>query len=658
MHQVVQVLAEVVRTRDGEVARFRQQLEEAEVELETVLHGQGAGSAADFFGSPSRSPSNTATATASDLYTASEPSSSTEPTATAEGNAARIAELEEALSELSLLLGERSAHLDMLRTVSGRDREQARFWKAQAEAQMEAQAPTAAGAGAPPSNATATATANSAHLDDLEGAVAHLKEQLEGTHSTHEDHGHLCDAMQELTAQRDALLAEHANDVAVHATDVAQVAAAAAAAAAAEAKGVEVAALRVEVAALRQRAEAAEEDVEAEQRQSAGLARQLMEAKDEAAATAAAAAALNSIPQEGQGQEQEQGPVPVSEATSAGDLFGAGAPAAADSLFCTSPPAAAAAAFGEPGAFDTRLNGPQQTTAAAGAFAGSAACAADLFGGPAVATSEPAATAVAAALATSTAEVASLRTQLAAALRGHATDSEEIHTLRSSVSSAEDRVLSLRRAAQEARDEAAGVRARVGQLETALAVARADADRARVPAPETPPKAPAGAAAAAAAAAAAGVGGGGTAAVSARPSSSKFLASPSSQEVVRLHGELQTEHRKLRNLQEDHNDLLGLIAQQEIELDVFRRYLLERCGRDAVAGAEQESEGAAIERYGYYNDFRRCDADDTTMTVGAAAGTGSHDVSGVSGASGAHDLSQFSAGDYSVDLDDSDNWAR
>ncbi|CAE7687577.1 unnamed protein product, partial [Symbiodinium microadriaticum] len=62
--------------------------------------------------------------------------------------------------------------------------------------------------------------------------------------------------------------------------------------------------------------------------------------------------------------------------------------------------------------------------------------------------------------------------------------------------------------------------------------------------------------------------------------------------------------QRLHNLQEQHTDLLGLLAQQEIELQVFRDALLSCGGACACEGAEGESRRIVTERYGSYVAFR------------------------------------------------------
>jgi chromosome segregation ATPase len=85
-----------------------------------------------------------------------------------------------------------------------------------------------------------------------------------------------------------------------------------------------------------------------------------------------------------------------------------------------------------------------------------------------------------------------------------------------------------------------------------------------------------------------------------------FISSPAAKEMSRLHAEISLERRRLHFLQEQHSDLLGLLAQQEVELSVFKDVLEESGGNKAVTYAEEESRRVTIEKYGYYTDFRQC----------------------------------------------------
>ena len=66
-----------------------------------------------------------------------------------------------------------------------------------------------------------------------------------------------------------------------------------------------------------------------------------------------------------------------------------------------------------------------------------------------------------------------------------------------------------------------------------------------------------------------------------------------------------TQRRRYLELQEQHADLLGLLAQQEVELSVFRGVLEQSSGGDEqVRRAEEKSQLMAIKKYGTYTNFR------------------------------------------------------
>ena len=83
-----------------------------------------------------------------------------------------------------------------------------------------------------------------------------------------------------------------------------------------------------------------------------------------------------------------------------------------------------------------------------------------------------------------------------------------------------------------------------------------------------------------------------------------FISSPAAKEMSRLHAEISLERRRLQVLQEQHSDLLGLLAQQEVELVVFKDVLEQYSGNEAVSHAEDESKRITVEKYGFYVDYR------------------------------------------------------
>jgi hypothetical protein len=60
----------------------------------------------------------------------------------------------------------------------------------------------------------------------------------------------------------------------------------------------------------------------------------------------------------------------------------------------------------------------------------------------------------------------------------------------------------------------------------------------------------------------------------------------------------------LRELQDEHDDLLGLVAQQELEIGVFRTSVQASGGYVAVEEVSRKAQELAIEKYGVYTDFR------------------------------------------------------
>jgi hypothetical protein len=57
-------------------------------------------------------------------------------------------------------------------------------------------------------------------------------------------------------------------------------------------------------------------------------------------------------------------------------------------------------------------------------------------------------------------------------------------------------------------------------------------------------------------------------------------------------------------LQEEHEDLLGLIAQQEVELNVFKNKMIVLMGEQQVEKIEEEVKEIVEEQYGVYTNYR------------------------------------------------------
>lgn len=60
----------------------------------------------------------------------------------------------------------------------------------------------------------------------------------------------------------------------------------------------------------------------------------------------------------------------------------------------------------------------------------------------------------------------------------------------------------------------------------------------------------------------------------------------------------------MRELQDQHADLLGLVAQQEVELSVFRCALEDRVGSGGLVELDSKAKHDALDRYGTYVSFR------------------------------------------------------
>lgn len=97
---------------------------------------------------------------------------------------------------------------------------------------------------------------------------------------------------------------------------------------------------------------------------------------------------------------------------------------------------------------------------------------------------------------------------------------------------------------------------------------------------------------------------------------SRTQHSPSTKELSKLQSELRKERKRLHVLREQHEELLGLLAQQELEMKTFREKLFENCGQEVVTQTEEEIRREAVDRYGSYIDFRQ-DEGSTCYEYGA-----------------------------------------
>jgi len=77
------------------------------------------------------------------------------------------------------------------------------------------------------------------------------------------------------------------------------------------------------------------------------------------------------------------------------------------------------------------------------------------------------------------------------------------------------------------------------------------------------------------------------------------------------------QRKRLYELQEQHADLLGLLAQQEVELSVFKSALGSKLGAEVMNAVKQEAEKNVIEMYGTYTDFRKYSLDENNGIGGS-----------------------------------------
>lgn len=57
-------------------------------------------------------------------------------------------------------------------------------------------------------------------------------------------------------------------------------------------------------------------------------------------------------------------------------------------------------------------------------------------------------------------------------------------------------------------------------------------------------------------------------------------------------------------LQDEQNDLLGLLAQQEIEISVFQKTLELKLGKETAINTAAKARSVVASKYGSYTDYR------------------------------------------------------
>ena len=60
----------------------------------------------------------------------------------------------------------------------------------------------------------------------------------------------------------------------------------------------------------------------------------------------------------------------------------------------------------------------------------------------------------------------------------------------------------------------------------------------------------------------------------------------------------------MQQLQEEHFDLLGLLAQQEVELSIFRATVERELGDNAMKSTDIQVKQTVVDKYGSYTEYR------------------------------------------------------
>lgn len=57
-------------------------------------------------------------------------------------------------------------------------------------------------------------------------------------------------------------------------------------------------------------------------------------------------------------------------------------------------------------------------------------------------------------------------------------------------------------------------------------------------------------------------------------------------------------------MEEEHTELLGLLAQQEVELSVYRQAVLDKVGEREASSIDKEAQESVTKTYGGYTNIR------------------------------------------------------
>jgi hypothetical protein len=75
--------------------------------------------------------------------------------------------------------------------------------------------------------------------------------------------------------------------------------------------------------------------------------------------------------------------------------------------------------------------------------------------------------------------------------------------------------------------------------------------------------------------------------------------------VVNVFFSFHKQRKKFYQLQEQHSELLSLLAQQEVEINVFKQKMEEKLGEETMTTIESEAQQNVVKLYGSYTNYRK-----------------------------------------------------
>ena len=73
--------------------------------------------------------------------------------------------------------------------------------------------------------------------------------------------------------------------------------------------------------------------------------------------------------------------------------------------------------------------------------------------------------------------------------------------------------------------------------------------------------------------------------------------------LANLLSNLNKKTKQIEDMKQREMDILSMLAQQELELNIFKDKILEFCGQSTLVSAQADVKLAAISKYGGYIEF-------------------------------------------------------